>query len=79
MLEIIGGGIVKALPVFLQAVLAFHRHIGEGTRESHGLLAKALDVKPQQVRIIRGHSQSRKIIEVEGMDEATLRTRLKTN
>jgi hypothetical protein len=43
MSEIMIGGIVKALAVFLQPTLAFHRHIGEGTRESRGLLAKALD------------------------------------
>src|SRR3984893_2556334 len=43
MSKIMGGGIVKALPVWLQAALAFHRHIGEDTRESRGLLAKALD------------------------------------
>jgi hypothetical protein len=33
MSEIVSGGIVKALAVFLQAALAFHRHIGEGARE----------------------------------------------
>ena len=43
MSEIMIGGIKKALSVWLQATLAFHRHIGEGTRESGGLLAKALD------------------------------------
>jgi hypothetical protein len=37
------GGIVKALAVWLQAALAFHRHIGERTRERGRLLAKALD------------------------------------
>ena len=43
MSEIVGRGIVKALPVRLQAALAFHRHIGEHTRERGGLLAKALN------------------------------------
>ena len=43
MAKVMGGGIAKALAVRLQAALAFHRHIGEGTRESRGLLAKALD------------------------------------
>jgi hypothetical protein len=43
MSKIMGGGIVKALAVWLQPALAFHRHIGEGTRERGGLLAKALD------------------------------------
>src|SRR6185369_4311352 len=43
MSEIMIDGIVKALAVFLQATLAFHRHIGEDARESRGLLAKALD------------------------------------
>jgi len=45
MSKIMGGGIVKALAVFLQATLAFHRHIGQGARESRGLLAKALDLE----------------------------------
>jgi hypothetical protein len=43
MSEVVSGGIVKAFAVFLEAALAFHRHISEGTRESRGLLAKALD------------------------------------
>jgi hypothetical protein len=43
MSKVMSGGIVKALAVWLQAALAFHRHIGEDTRESRGLLAKALD------------------------------------
>ena len=43
MSEVMGGGIVEALAVFLQSALAFHSHIGENTRESRGLLAKALD------------------------------------
>jgi hypothetical protein len=37
------GGIVKALAVSLQAALAFHRHTRQDTRQSNGLLAKALD------------------------------------
>jgi hypothetical protein len=43
MSQVMSGGILKALAVFLQAALAFHRHICQGTRESRGLLAKALD------------------------------------
>ena len=41
--DVMSGGIVKALPVWLQPTLAFHRHIGEDARESRGLVAKALD------------------------------------
>jgi len=41
--EIMSGGIVKALAVSLQAALAFHRHTRQDTRQSSGLLAKALD------------------------------------
>lgn len=43
MSQIVSGGIVQALAVFLQTALAFHRHIGKGPRESRGLLAKELD------------------------------------
>ena len=35
--KVMVGGILKALAVFLQAALAFHRHIGEDTRQSSGL------------------------------------------
>jgi hypothetical protein len=43
MSQIVSRGIVQALAVFLQTALAFHRHIGQGPRESRGLLAKELD------------------------------------
>jgi hypothetical protein len=43
MSEIMSGGIVKGFPYGFPAALAFHRHIGQGTRERGGLLAKALD------------------------------------
>jgi hypothetical protein len=32
-----------------------------------GLIARALGVKPAQVRILRGHTQPRKTIEVDGI------------
>jgi hypothetical protein len=40
------------------------------------LLAAALGVARQDVRIIRGHTQPRKTIEIDGMDQATAETRL---
>src|ERR1700730_7613713 len=52
MSEVMIGGIVKALAVWLQAALAFHRHIGEGARQSRGLVTKALDreIAPRSFR-----------------------------
>jgi uncharacterized protein len=40
------------------------------------LIADALGVKAGQVRIVRGHTQARKVVEVEGMDGAEVLGRL---
>ena len=40
------------------------------------LIAGALGVKAGQVRIVRGHTQARKVVEVEGMDAADVLGRL---
>jgi uncharacterized protein (TIGR00251 family) len=49
---------------------------GKANEAVVALLAKTLEVKPQQVRIVRGHGQPRKMIEIDGMDESTIWTRL---
>ena len=40
------------------------------------VVAEALGLKPQQVRILRGHTQSRKVIEIDGIDAAEINNRL---
>jgi uncharacterized protein (TIGR00251 family) len=40
------------------------------------LLAKALALKPQQVRVVKGHTTPRKVIEVLGLDAADVLARL---
>ena len=40
------------------------------------LLAAALGVKAQQVRIVRGHTQARKVVEIAGVEQAEAMARL---
>ena len=40
------------------------------------VIAGVLGVKAGQVRIVRGHTQARKVVEVEGMDGADMLGRL---
>ena len=40
------------------------------------LLAKALSVKVSHIRLVRGHTQPRKVFEIEGLTQAELDARL---
>ena len=40
---------------------------GKANRAVEELLAAALGVKAQQVRVVKGHSNPRKVVEVEGV------------
>lgn len=40
------------------------------------LLAAALGLKPQQVRVVKGHTQPRKVVDVAGMEPADVLARL---
>ena len=40
------------------------------------LLAATLGLKPQQVRVVKGHTQPRKVVEVAGMEPADVLARL---
>ena len=40
------------------------------------VLAAALGVRPQQVRVVKGHTGARKLMEISGMDEAEVFARL---
>jgi uncharacterized protein (TIGR00251 family) len=41
---------------------------GRANRAVEELLAAALGVKAQQVRVVKGHTQPRKVVEVEGVE-----------
>ncbi|RLA92078.1 MAG: YggU family protein [Deltaproteobacteria bacterium] len=41
------------------------------------LLASCLDLSPTQVKILRGHKQRRKLVEIWGIDPETLKLRLR--
>lgn len=41
------------------------------------ILAESLNVKKDAVRIVAGHASTRKLIEIEGLDEIELRARLR--
>ena len=49
---------------------------GKANKAVVTLLAEALGVKAAQVRLVRGHGQSRKVIEVEGLSQGDLDARL---
>lgn len=40
------------------------------------LLAEALRVKPNQLQLLKGHTQPRKVIQVTGLEQADVDTRL---
>ena len=40
------------------------------------LLARRLDLRPSAVRVVSGHTVRRKVVEVEGLEEAEVRSRL---
>ena len=40
------------------------------------VIAAALGVRPQQVRVVRGHSQPRKVVEIDGVEPADVLARL---
>lgn len=41
------------------------------------VIALALGVKPQQVQIVRGHAQPRKVVEIAGVEQADALARLR--
>ena len=45
---------------------------GKANRAVEELLAAALGVKAQQVRVVKGHSSPRKVVQVEGADADVL-------
>ncbi len=40
------------------------------------LLARRLDLRPSAVRVVSGHTVRQKVVEVEGLEEAEVRSRL---
>lgn len=49
---------------------------GRANRALVAWLAKALGVREAAVRVVRGQGGRGKVVEVEGMDEATMRARI---
>lgn len=49
---------------------------GRANEAVTALLADALGVRPAQVRILRGHTRGRKVVEVEGVNQADAEARL---
>jgi uncharacterized protein (TIGR00251 family) len=49
---------------------------GRANRAVEKVLADALGVKSQRVRVVKGHTQPRKVVEIVGLDEAHLRSKL---
>ena len=49
---------------------------GRANQAVEELLARALGLKPQQVRVARGHTRPQKVVEVAGMEAAEVVARL---
>ena len=49
---------------------------GKANQAVIALIAQALGVKENQVAIVRGHTQPRKVVRVEGIEEADVESRL---
>ena len=49
---------------------------GRANQAVERLLAEGLGVKAQQVRVVKGHTQPRKVIEVDGMEHGEVMGRL---
>jgi len=49
---------------------------GKANEAVIGLLAEALGCPVSRISVLRGHGQPRKLVEVEGLDEAELHRRL---
>jgi uncharacterized protein (TIGR00251 family) len=46
---------------------------GKANRAVEQVVAAALGVKAQQVRVVKGHSQARKVVKVDGVEDALAR------
>lgn len=49
---------------------------GKANQEVIELLAETLSLKPNQLQLIKGHTQSRKVLQVTGVEQAELDARL---
>jgi hypothetical protein len=50
---------------------------GKANKAVEQLLAEALGVKAQQVRVVKGHAQPRKVVEIDGVEQGDVLARLK--
>jgi uncharacterized protein (TIGR00251 family) len=48
---------------------------GRANESVVAVIAAALGVKPQQVRIVRGHARPRKVVEIDGVETADVLAR----
>jgi uncharacterized protein (TIGR00251 family) len=49
---------------------------GKANQAVIALLSEVLGVGPQQIQILRGHTQPRKIVEISGIDQVTAEAKL---
>jgi uncharacterized protein (TIGR00251 family) len=49
---------------------------GKANQAVIALLVEALGVRPQQISITRGHTQPRKTVQIEGLDQSSAEQRL---
>jgi len=49
---------------------------GKANKAVVELLAGVLGVRPNQVQVVKGHTQSRKVVQIDGMEQAEADARL---
>ena len=49
---------------------------GRANRAVEIVLAEAMGVKAQQVRVVKGHTQPRKVVEIDGVEQGEVMGRL---
>lgn len=50
---------------------------GKANQAVIAVLSEVLGISPQQLAIIRGHTQPRKVIQIDGIDQASIEAKLK--
>lgn len=69
-------GVAGWLGASLKVRVAAPPERGRANAAVMALLAEALDVPKESVRIVSGHGSARKLVEIDGLSESEVRTRL---
>jgi len=60
----------------IKVQVSAHAEGGKANQAVVELIAAALGLKPQHVRIVKGHTQPRKVVEIDGLEASEVLARL---